>query len=147
MKITTVDDERVHVLDSNTDVWSVIRNIAESGTQEDAFYVCDIGDIVNKHKVWKELLPRVEPHYAVKCNDSLTVLEILAALGTGFDCASKGEIDQVLSLGVDPNRIIFANPAKPMSHLHHSARVGVNTMTFDNEVELHKVKNTNPNAK
>lgn len=26
---------------------------------------------------------------AVKCNDSVTVLEVLAALGTGFDCASK----------------------------------------------------------
>lgn len=26
---------------------------------------------------------------AVKCNDDQTVLEILAALGIGFDCASK----------------------------------------------------------
>lgn len=26
---------------------------------------------------------------AVKCNDDQTVLEIMAALGTGFDCASK----------------------------------------------------------
>lgn len=26
---------------------------------------------------------------AVKCNDNQTVLELLAALGTGFDCASK----------------------------------------------------------
>lgn len=26
---------------------------------------------------------------AVKCNDSLTVLEVLASLGVGFDCASK----------------------------------------------------------
>jgi Diaminopimelate decarboxylase len=29
---------------------------------------------------------------AVKCNDSVTVLEVLAALGTGFDCASKVSI-------------------------------------------------------
>lgn len=26
---------------------------------------------------------------AVKCNDNLLVIEVLAALGTGFDCASK----------------------------------------------------------
>lgn len=26
---------------------------------------------------------------AVKCNDNLIVIEVLAALGTGFDCASK----------------------------------------------------------
>lgn len=32
---------------------------------------------------------------AVKCNDSPIVLKMLAALGTGFDCASKGEIKKV----------------------------------------------------
>lgn len=25
----------------------------------------------------------------MKCNDNLLVIEVLAALGTGFDCASK----------------------------------------------------------
>lgn len=30
---------------------------------------------------------------AVKCNDNQTVLELLAALGTGFDCASKVRLD------------------------------------------------------
>lgn len=34
-------------------------------------------------------LPRITPFYAVKCNDSLSVLKTLASLGTGFDCASK----------------------------------------------------------
>ncbi|KAF5296581.1 hypothetical protein FQR65_LT10234 [Abscondita terminalis] len=147
MKIGTVEDDRVHVLNNNYDVWSVIREIVDTGTQEDAFYICDIGDIVSKHKIWKTSLPRVQPHYAVKCNDSLTVIEVLAALGTSFDCASKTEINKVLDLGVNPNRIIFANPAKPISHIRHAAQVGVNTMTFDNEVELHKVKTIFPGAK
>lgn len=88
MKITN-QDERVHVLDNSSNVWSVVESIAMSGVQEEAFYVCDIGDIVRKHRLWKKNMPRVEPHYAVKCNDSLTVLETLAALGTSFDCASK----------------------------------------------------------
>lgn len=146
MKITNLD-ERVHVLDNHTNVWSVLRDIAESGVQEEAFYVCDIGEIVQKHKIWKLAMPRVEPHYAVKCNDSLTVIETLAALGTSFDCASKGEINKVLDLGVEPSRIIFANPAKPISHIRHAASVGVDTMTFDNESELHKVRDLFPTAK
>lgn len=29
---------------------------------------------------------------AVKCNDNLLVIEVLAALGTSFDCASKVNI-------------------------------------------------------
>lgn len=84
---------------------------------------------------------------AVKCNDSLTVLETLAALGTGFDCASKGEINKILDLGVDPSRIIFANPAKPNSHIRHAESTGIETMTFDNESELYKIHNLFPSAK
>lgn len=146
MKISNFD-ERVHVLDNNSSVHSVLREIAESGAQEDAFYVCDVGDIVNKHTIWKTAMPRVQPYYAVKCNDSLTVLEVLAALGTGFDCASKGEINKILGIGVDPSRIIYANPAKPASHIRHANATGVNVMTFDNEVELHKIKQLFPDAR
>lgn len=75
------------------------------------------------------------------------MLEVLAALGTGFDCASKAEINKVLSLGVGTDRIIFANPAKPSSHIRHAAAVGIEMMTFDNEVELYKVKDLYPTAK
>ncbi|XP_050504638.1 ornithine decarboxylase isoform X2 [Diabrotica virgifera virgifera] len=146
MKIPSVE-ERIHVLDDQSNVWTVIREIVSNNNQEDAFYVLDVGDIVRKHQEWREKLPRVTPHYAVKCNDSLTVLETLNALGTNFDCASKGEINKVLSMGVEPERIIFANPAKPSSHIRHAAATGVNTMTFDSDTELHKVKNLFPEAK
>ncbi|KAJ8923914.1 hypothetical protein NQ315_006690 [Exocentrus adspersus] len=143
---TAISEERVHILDSQSNVWSVISEIALSDNQEDAFYVCDVGDIVRKHKTWKAKLPRVEPYYAVKCNHSLAVLEVLSTLGTGFDCASKGEIEKVLSLDVRPDRIIFALPTKPASHIRHAASVGVSRMTFDNETELHKLKKLYPNA-
>lgn len=140
-------DERIHVLDSSSNVMSVIEEITNSGLQEEAFYVLDIGDIVKKHQIWKEKLPRVEPFYAVKCNDSLIVLEVLAALGANFDCASKVEINKVLEIGVDPKKIIFANPAKPASHIRHASNVGVDTMTIDNESELHKIFKFHPTAK
>lgn len=146
MKVTNLD-ERIHVLDSESNVMTVIKNIAMSGLQEEAFYVLDIGDIVHKHQIWKEKLPRVEPYYAVKCNDNLMVIEVLAALGVNFDCASKNEINKVLSLGVDSSRIIFANPAKPASHIRHAAAMRVDTMTVDNENELHKIKKLFPTAK
>ena len=37
---------------------------------------------------------------AVKCNPDPKLLELLSALGTGFDCASKAEIEQ-LALSCD----------------------------------------------
>lgn len=146
MKLTNLD-ERIHVLDSEATPSSVMRQICESGVQEDAFYVCEVDDLMFKLKQWKLLLPRVEPHYAVKCNDSNIVLEVLAALGTGFDCASKGEINKILDLGVHQSRIIYAHPAKPASHIRHAAALGVNLTTFDNETELHKIKTLHPNCK
>lgn len=64
MKVTNLD-ERIHVLNNTSTMMSVIKDIAESGLQEEAFYVLDIGDIVQKHQIWKEKLPRVDPYYGM----------------------------------------------------------------------------------
>ena len=53
----------------------------------------------------------------------------------------------MLELGVDTDRIIFANPAKQVSHIRYAASVGVRTMTFDNESELYKVREHHPTAR
>ncbi|XP_077477012.1 ornithine decarboxylase [Stigmatopora argus] len=113
----------------------------------DAFYVCDLGDVLKKHSRWTRALPRVAPFYAVKCNDSRAVLMTLASLGTGFDCASKTEIGLVQSLGVDPGRIIYANPCKQVSQIKYACAHGVQMMTFDSEAELMKVARCHPHAK
>ncbi|XP_058472170.1 ornithine decarboxylase 1-like [Solea solea] len=115
--------------------------------ERDAFYVCDLGDVLKKHLRWVRALPRITPYYAVKCNDSRVVLGTLASLGTGFDCASKTEIQLVQSLGVDPSRIIYANPCKQVSQIKYASAHGVQMMTFDSEVELMKVARCHENAK
>lgn len=71
---------------------------------------------------------------------------MLAKLGNGFDCASQGEIEQVLNLGVDPARIIYAQPCKTKSYIRYAAKMGVKQMTFDNADELHKIRNFFPGA-
>ncbi|XP_063298233.1 ornithine decarboxylase [Pelobates fuscus] len=114
---------------------------------KDAFYVADLGDVVKKHIRWFKALPRVTPFYAVKCNDSRAVVKTLAIMGAGFDCASKTEIQLVQSIGVTPDRIIYANPCKQVSQIKYAASCGVEKMTFDSEVELMKVARNHPNAK
>ena len=74
------------------------------------------------------------------------MLRLLAGLGTGFDCASKAEIEQVLNLGVDPSRIIYAQPCKTKSYVRFAAERGVKQMTFDNSDELYKIKRFFPDA-
>ncbi|KAL8938088.1 MAG: hypothetical protein Q9211_003366 [Gyalolechia sp. 1 TL-2023] len=114
--------------------------------EEDAFFVADVGEVYRQHLRWKTNLKRVKPHYAVKCNPDTEVLRLLAALGTGFDCASKAEIEQVLALGVDPSRIIYAQPCKTKSYVRYAAQHGVKQMTFDNADELYKTKAHFPDA-
>jgi ornithine decarboxylase len=87
-------------------------------------------------------------HVAVKCNPDPFVLRLLAALGTGFDCASGGEISQVLGLGgIEPSRIIYANPCKALSFIRQAKQDNVNTMTFDNMDELVKIARLHPDAR
>ena len=105
-----------------------------------------MGDVVKKHNKWVSKMPRVEPFYAVKCNPDQGILQVLAALGTGFDCASKAEIEQVLSLGVDSSRIVYANPCKMRSNIQYARDESISKMTFDNEEELLKIKQFYPDA-
>ncbi|RMZ92662.1 hypothetical protein DV736_g124, partial [Chaetothyriales sp. CBS 134916] len=114
--------------------------------EEDAFYVADLGEVYRQHLRWKRNLGRVKPFYAVKCNPDKEVLRLLGKLGTSFDCASKAEIDLVLGLGIEPCRIIYAQPCKTKSYLRHARTVGVKMMTFDNSDELLKIKDCYPEA-
>ena len=51
------------------------------------------------------------------------------------------------SLGVPPERIIYANPCKQVSQIKYAANNRVQMMTFDSEVELMKVARAHPKAK
>lgn len=119
---------------------------AEVATHQDAFYVVDLSEVTRKHAEWVANLPRVRPFFAVKCNDDPEIISTLAAAGAGFDCASKGEMSMVLAAGVPASDIIFAHPAKQISHLHYANTNGVQKMTFDNPEELRKIARESPGA-
>ena len=53
----------------------------------------------------------------------------------------------MLSYDVKPNHIVFANPCKQLSHIKYATAEGVDLMTFDNEMELQKIKTLAPNSR
>jgi ornithine decarboxylase len=114
---------------------------------EEAFYIVDLGRVIQKYVDWVRLLPRVHPFYAIKCNNDTAIVKTLGSLGVNFDCASKNEIQQVIDMGFDTSRIIYANPTKMKSHIAFARNAGVDLMTFDNKDELKKVAEVNPNAR
>lgn len=114
---------------------------------DDTFYMVDLGNVPRLYKAWRAAMPRVLPHYAVKCNPDMGMLKLLVALGAGFDCASKGEVEMMLRLGVDPSRIIFAHPCKRPCDIRFARDNGIEYTTFDTESELHKIAAMNPGFK
>ncbi|XP_074123811.1 antizyme inhibitor 1 isoform X1 [Sminthopsis crassicaudata] len=139
----------VGLLDEGTHLENVIDNYVyeHTLTGKNAFFVGDLGTIVKKHNQWQNVVAQIKPFYTVKCNSAPAVLEILAALGTGFACSSKNEMALVQELGVSPENIIDISPCKQSSQIKYAAKTGVNIMSCDNEIELKKIARNHPNAK
>ena len=130
-----------------TTVCDLYRKIIGENPEKSAFYVVDLGKLEKLYEKWIELLPRVKPYYAIKCNSNPKVLEVLENLGVNFDCASKDEIQTILDITHDPDRIIFANPCKNPQHIQYAKEKLVDLMTFDCEEELYKIKKYYPDAR
>ncbi|KAK6754475.1 hypothetical protein RB195_013463 [Necator americanus] len=144
-----IGDSKVGILDGEADVLGLCRQIAMNKDKDDndeAFMLVDLDLVFERYQLWKRELPMIEPFYAVKCNTDLVLLRTLAALGVGFDCASREEIDIVMDLGVSADRIIYANPCKTRSFISHAKERNVTMMTFDNAEELAKVATLHPDA-
>ena len=78
------EQQLITVMDGPWSPTALIREIVESGTQEDPFYVMDLGEVVARYHRWKELMPRVEPFYGeiylslyIKMNVCLYVIDEL----------------------------------------------------------------------
>jgi len=99
------------------------------------------------YKEWTEALPHVKPYYAIKCNSTPEIVRELANLGSNFDCASPAEIQQVLDLGVEPERILYANPCKRMEDIRFARKNNVMRTTFDSVCELKKIAAEFPRMK
>ncbi|XP_035892489.1 ornithine decarboxylase 1-like [Anopheles stephensi] len=128
-------------------IGDVIQDIIRMGPHEDPLHVLDLDDVVRKHYGWCAKMPRVKPYYAVKCNDDPRILQTLMTLGTGFDCASKGEMERMIGFGVKPENIIFAQPAKSVPSLLYARSKQVSVMTFDGAAELEKIHQYYPEAR
>lgn len=59
-------------------------------------FLCDLRIVKHQVSRWRELMPSIEPFYAVKCNNDPEVVRVLAQEGISFDCASAAEMRQVL---------------------------------------------------
>src|SRR4029077_18089508 len=77
--------------------------------------------------------------FAVKSNSNLSVLRTLAALGSGFDIVSAGELQRVKIAGGDPRRCVFAGVGKTAAEIQFALEQGVYPYPAESEPELERI--------
>jgi diaminopimelate decarboxylase len=78
----------------------------------------------------------VHVHYAVKANDHLAVLRLMAAGGAGADVVSGGEMQRALLAGIPPERIVFSGVGKQPAELLAAAQAGIAQINVESAEEL-----------
>lgn len=108
--------------------------------------VLSLNQVKKNYEVLRKYLPRAKVHYAIKANPHPEILRLMSKLGSNFDVASDGEIKILYDMGIDGERLIYANPVKTYSGLQACNSCHVNRMTFDSASEIAKIQKLCPGA-
>ena len=95
---------KINVLDYySSDEWQAFKK--ESAKHETPFLMINLNIIKKKYSELTNFFPFAKVYYAVKSNPAKEVISLLRDLGSNFDVASRYELDDLLALGVSPDRI------------------------------------------
>ena len=79
------------------------------------------------------------PHticYAMKANSNLGILRIFAALGSGFDIVSGGELFRLQRIGVPGNRVVFSGVGKSREEIREALQARILLFNVESPAEL-----------
>ncbi|GBC88075.1 Lysine/ornithine decarboxylase [bacterium HR13] len=107
--------------------------------QETPLLLMDLEGIKSRYKEIELYMPNFRIYYAVKANDHTSVIKALSEKGSGFEVASLEELKKVLSLKVEPERIISSNPVKSEEFIDYAYSVHVNRFAVDSFTEVEKI--------
>ena len=77
--------------------------------------------------------------FAMKANSNLSVMRVLANLGSGFDVVSAGELQRVIAAGGDPRKCVFAGVAKTEAEIEFALRQGIYSLNCESEPEIQRI--------
>ena len=83
-------------------------------SKQTPFYLYSEKMITNNFLAYQKSF-KDNPHlvcYSVKANSNLSILSLLAKLGSGFDIVSGGELSRVIQAGGDPSKTVFSGVGK-----------------------------------
>ena len=77
--------------------------------------------------------------FAMKANSNLSVIRVLANLGSGFDVVSAGELERVIVAGGDARRCVFAGVGKTEEEIGFALQRGIYCFNVESEPELARI--------
>ena len=78
-------------------------------------------------------------HFAVKANDHLAVLRVLAAAGAGADVVSEGELMRARRAGIAPGSIVFSGVGKTRNDLARAIGEDIAQINVESAEELERI--------
>ena len=124
----------------------ISRYLAEQEPQTPCLVV-DLEAVAEAYESLKCALPMATIYYAMKANPAAPVMEMLAEMGSSFDCASIYELRDAIAAGAPAERLSFGNTIKKQSDIAAAWRLGVSMFAFDCEAELEKLAVAAPGAR
>ncbi|OQB95983.1 MAG: Lysine/ornithine decarboxylase [Spirochaetes bacterium ADurb.Bin110] len=118
-----------------------------SREKETPFLIIDLDIIRKNYEDLKTYLPWATIYYAVKANPDDAVISLLRDLGSNFDVASRYELDQLLRLGVSPDRMSFGNTIKKEKDIAYFYEKGVRLFVTDSINDVDKLSRAAPGSK
>lgn len=91
--------------------------------------------------------PYADIFYAVKANPAPQVVSLLADLGSNFDIASRWELDSVMALGVETERLSYGNTIKKAKDVAYFFERGVRMFATDSKEDLKNIAKFAPGSK
>ncbi|TXT41904.1 MAG: ornithine decarboxylase [Spirochaetes bacterium] len=120
---------------------------AFSADKETPCLVIDLDVIKKNYEDLRKHLPFTKVYYAVKANPDDAVVSLLKDLGSSFDVATRYELDQLLRLGVSPDRMSFGNTIKKEKDIAYFYEKGVRLFVTDSITDLDKISRVAPGSK
>ena len=105
-------------------------------------YVYDFNEVAKNYEAIKEAFKARKSliAYAIKANSNLSLLKLLADLGSGADCVSIGEIKRALLAGIPPYKIIFSGVGKRDEEIAEALEKDILYINIESEAEGHRVE-------
>ena len=120
---------------------------AFASEKETPCLILDLEVIKAKYEELRANLPFAKVNYAVKANPHDEVLALLRDLGSCFDVARRSELDQLIRLGVSPDRMTFGNTIKKKKDIAYFFERGVRLFATDSLADLNAISSAAPGSK